>query len=169
MDHHRHCPAGRVRRGVPDNLLEPTGRLSNVLAAWARGGPAEVPAGIGFDVLRMPAGLARPALARMRAYGTRTGPVVFGPSGAEFLVRVHSAGGWREPDAALLPRGELVLLPPPEAGPDRPVGERAWLVRPVHHCAGMASGWGVAWGGELSEPYREAHAARAETAADPAS
>ncbi|HLL32955.1 MAG TPA: hypothetical protein VK545_03470 [Streptomyces sp.] len=142
---------------VPCNILAPTGRLDAVLTAWNRGHLAEVPAGHGFDVLCMPGALARDAVERLRAAGLQTGPVILGPSGAEFILRLHSARRWDEPNSTLLRPGTLVLLPPPTAVcPERTVGGRGWLIPPAYHEESCPLGHGVTWGGDLLEPYRAA-------------
>ncbi|MFE7975748.1 hypothetical protein [Streptomyces shenzhenensis] len=143
--------------------LTATGRLEHVLTAWGRGYLAEVPAGIGFDVLLTPGPLARDTVRRMCAAGRRIGPVVLGPRGAEFILERGSAHGWRAPHSSLLPLGTLVLLPSPGVHVPEPVADRGWLVPPCHPETGAPLCAEVTPGGALLEPYlASAEAAREE-------
>jgi hypothetical protein len=51
-------PSSRERASATAGRASSTGRLEKVLTAWGRGHLAEVPAGLGFDVLRTPGSVA---------------------------------------------------------------------------------------------------------------
>jgi hypothetical protein len=106
---------------VPFNVLAPTGRLRQVLTAWGRGHLAEVPAGLGFDVLLTPGAVAEDTVRRMRAAGRRVGPVILGPSAAEFILERGSAPRWSAPRSILLRPGSLGA---PPAAHGAPPGDR---------------------------------------------
>lgn len=148
---------------VPFNVLAPTGRLHQVLTAWGRGHLAEVPAGLGFDVLLTPGAVAEDTVRRMRAAGRRVGPVILGPSGAEFILERGSAPRWSAPRSILLRPGSLVLLPPPTVRHPETVASRGWLVPPSHQEADARLDAGVTPGAALMGPYLTAVQA-AETA-----
>ncbi|MFB7113914.1 hypothetical protein [Streptomyces sp. NPDC056291] len=149
---------------VPFNWLAPTGRLEQALTVWGRGHLAEVPAGLSFDVLLVPADLGRNVLARVGAAGVRPGPVVLGPAGAEFIVRPDSAADWCAPGSTVLRSGSLVLLPPPTALVPETVAGRGWLVPPVHRAPSAPPGAGVPSAASLLEPFLEAVQAASEKA-----
>ncbi|MFE2492329.1 hypothetical protein ACFXGR_56220 [Streptomyces mirabilis] len=148
---------------VPFNVLVPTGRLHQVLTAWGRGHLAEVPAGLGFDVLLTPGAVAEDTVRRMRAAGRRVGPVILGPSGAEFILERGSAPRWSAPRSILLRPGSLVLLPPPTVRHPATVASRGWLVPPSQQEADARLDAGVTPGAALMGPYLTAVQA-AETA-----
>ncbi|MFE0898463.1 hypothetical protein ACFW3W_21530, partial [Streptomyces smyrnaeus] len=151
---------------VPYNQLRLTGGVDINQDSWPRGVLAEVPAGLGFDVLRVPGAVAEDAARRMRAAGRRVGPVVLGPLGGEFLLECGSAPRWYAPRSQFLLRGTLVLLPPPTVCLPELVGARGWLVPPTHHPADAPAGEGVTTGGALLEPFLDAVKA-AEDAENP--
>ncbi|MGK5498431.1 hypothetical protein [Streptomyces sp. URMC 125] len=131
---------GPARPALPDcgtdgdppatGWLHPTGRVPAVLAAWGHGALAEVPTGIAWDVVRVPAELGPDTVRRLRAAGVRPGPVLATPLGADFVVAPGSVEGWSVAGTSVLSRGTLVLLPHPEAVGTRRVGNRGWLVAP---------------------------------------
>lgn len=152
---------------VPFNVLKPTGRLDHVLTAWGHGHLAEVPAGFGFDVLQTPGAVGEDTVRRMRETGLPIGPVILGPSGAEFILARDSAPRWSAPRSRLLRPGALVLLPPPTVCHPETVGSRGWLVPPSHHETGAPLDAGVTPGGALLEPYLLAVQAAEEAEATP--
>ncbi|MFJ5841883.1 hypothetical protein ACIQGO_34945 [Streptomyces shenzhenensis] len=119
--------------------------VEQVLTAWGRGYLAEVPAGIGFDVLLTPGPLAGDTVRRMCEAGRRTGPVVLGPRGAEFILERGSAHDWRAPHSS--------LLPPPGVHVPELVADRGWLVPPCHPETGAPLCAEVTPAGVLLEPY----------------
>ncbi|MET8830946.1 hypothetical protein ABZX40_29130 [Streptomyces sp. NPDC004610] len=139
----------------PMPWLMATGRLERVLKAWANGHLAEVPVGVGFDVLNVPAGLGREAVRRLHRDGHRVGPVLFGPLGAEFIIERGSAAGWSAPLSLVLRTGALVLLPPP-GDETRTVGARSWLIPPCHPGTGAPLHPELTRGGTLLKPYQAA-------------
>lgn len=155
--------AGAVASGAADgrppvDWLSPTGRLPAVLSAWGRGVLAEVPAGIAWDVVRLPAKLAHETVQRLRAAGAPLGPVLSAPLGAEFFVAAGSADGWDVAEGTVLPYGTLVLMPDPGVTGSRRIGDRGWLVAPA--------GQPLPRGADLRDAYAEARAHAAETAED---
>ncbi|MFJ5035895.1 hypothetical protein ACIQB5_49825 [Streptomyces sp. NPDC088560] len=147
---------------VPYNWLSPTGRRDQVLTAWGRGQLAEVPVGLTFDTLLVPGALARDVVARMAAVGIQPGPVILGPSGAEFIIGLGSAPGWCAPDSLLLRRGALILLPPPTVLLPKTVAARGWLIRPAHRGESSMPGEGLPCGSSLHRPYLAAVRAAAD-------
>ncbi|WP_031487616.1 hypothetical protein [Streptomyces bicolor] len=137
----------------PMPWLTATGRLDQVLDSWGRGQLAEVPVGLGFDVLRTPGAVAEDTVQRMREAGRRMGLVILGPSGAEFLLERGSAPRWSAPRSQLLVPGTLVLLPPPTVCHSEAVACRGWLVPPAHEETGAPLCAEVTPGGALLEPY----------------
>lgn len=148
---------------VPFNLLAPTGRLEHVLKAWARSNLAEVPAGLGFDVLLTSRAVAEDTVRRMHAAGCHVGPVILSPSGGEFILERGSAPRWSAPHSLLLRPGTLVLLPPPTACHPDTVGARGWLVPPSQQKAGAPLRAGATQGGALIEAFLQAVQAAEET------
>ncbi|WP_344629525.1 hypothetical protein [Streptomyces glaucosporus] len=151
-------PLSHQEAPAPDRSVEwlrPTGRVPAVLSAWERGVLAEVPTGIAWDVVRVPAGLARETVQRLRDSGAPVGPVLLAPLGAEFFVAPGSADGWDVTGGSVLGRGTLVLMPPPDAVGSRRVGERGWLVGPSDR---------LPRGADLRDAYAEARAHAAEAA-----
>ncbi|MFE4669397.1 hypothetical protein ACFRI7_31705 [Streptomyces sp. NPDC056716] len=151
-------PASRVAEEItaalgPMPWLTATGRLEQILRAWGREQLAEVPAGLAFDVLRTTGPLAHDTIVRMRAAGRRTGPVVLGANGAEFIIERGSAPDWNAPRSGLLRPGTLVLLPPPHVCIPDAVAARGWLVPPCHPETGAAVCAEVTPGRALREPY----------------
>lgn len=139
--------------------LTATGRLDQVLTAWARGHFAEVPVGVGFDVLLTPHSLGRDTVQRMHEAGRRVGPVVLGPLGTEFIIERGSAADWSASHSVLLREGALVLFPPP-GDESRTVGGRSWLIPPCNPDTGAPVCAGVTPAGALFEPFQAAvHAA----------
>ncbi|MEE1938415.1 hypothetical protein V1L54_03130 [Streptomyces sp. TRM 70361] len=116
------------------------GRAWEVLGAWARGGLAEVPAGGGFDVVRVPVGLGPETVRWLRVAGVPLGPVLVGPDGADFVVAEGTAEG-----DAVLPPGTPVLLPPACVVEPYRLGGRGWLVGPA--------GREPARGGDVASAY----------------
>ncbi|MFI1703085.1 hypothetical protein [Streptomyces griseoruber] len=150
----------------PMPWLTSTGRLDQVLTAWGRGHLAEVPVGLGFDVLRTPGAVAEDTVRRMREAGRRVGPVILGPSGAEFILERGSAPRWSAPRSTLLVPGTLALLPPPTVCHPETVASRGWLVPPTHEETGSLLCAEVTPGGALLDPYLAAvQAAEDEEAA----
>ncbi|GAA2442006.1 hypothetical protein [Streptomyces macrosporus] len=149
------APAEAAGNGLPLNWLHPTGRVSAVLSAWERGVLAEVPTGIAWDVVRVPADLAQETVQRLRDAGAPVGPVLSAPLGAEFFVALGSADGWDVTGGRVLPYGTLVLMPPPNTVEPRRVGDRRWIVGPTDR---------LPQGADLRDAYAEARAHAAEVA-----
>ncbi len=137
----------------PMPWLTSTGRLEQVLMAWGRRHLAEVPAGLGFDVLLTPSAVAEDTVRRMGEAGHRVGPVILEPSGGEFILERGSAPRWTAPRSTLLVPGTLVLLPPPTVCYPETVSARGWLVPPVYQETGALLCADVTPGGALLEPY----------------
>lgn len=136
--------------------LEATGRQDSVLAAWERGQLGEVPAGAGFDAVRIPVSLVAGTVWRTALSGVPLGPVISSPLGAEFLLRPGTADGWTAGGGAVLRRGTLILLPAPHVTDLSPVAARGWRAEPTLPL----------WVGEVLEAAcREACAAAAAAAA----
>jgi hypothetical protein len=111
--------------------LRPTGRVPDVLLAWENGALGEAPAGLAWDVVRLPAGVAYETVRRLRTARAPLGPVLATPLGVDFLVAPGSADGWNAPGSARLPDRTLVLLPHPDYFEPRHLGNRSWIVRPA--------------------------------------
>ncbi|MFF6784977.1 hypothetical protein [Streptomyces sp. NPDC012510] len=150
----------------PMPWLTATGRLEQVLTAWSRGQLAEVPVGLGFDVLLTPGAMAEDTVRRMREASRRVGPVILGPSGGEFLLERGSAPRWSAPRSRLLVPGSLILLPPPAVCHPETVAARGWFVPPVHEETGAPLCAEVTPGGALLEPYLTAVQAAEDEEAD---
>jgi hypothetical protein len=150
--------------------LTATGRLDQVLTAWGRGQLAEVPTGLGFDVLLTPSAVAEDTVHRMRAAGRQVGPVILGPAGGEFILERGSAPHWSAPRSTLLRPKTLVLLPPPDVCHPQTVAARGWLVPPCLE-TGAPLCADVTPAGAVLEPYLAAveAAETAETAGGSAS
>ncbi|PJE94409.1 hypothetical protein CUT44_29695 [Streptomyces carminius] len=133
---------------LPTGWLRATGRVPDVLAAWERDALAEVPTGIAWDVVRVPAVTVQETLRLLTAARAPIGPVIATPFGAEFFVSLGSADGWTVPGASLLPRGRLALLPHPRSADPCRVSDRCWLVRPDDRT--------LTWGADLRDAYAEA-------------
>ncbi|MCI0385110.1 hypothetical protein [Streptomyces sp. CNQ085] len=152
------APAGTAVQPPPTGWLEPTGRVPAVLAAWEYGALGEVPAGVAWDVVRIPLPLALETVRRMRAARAPLGPVLSTPLGADFVVALGSADGWEVTGMSVLGHGTLVLLPHPDVVEPDLIGNRGWIVRPSNQAP--------AWGPDLRDAYAEARAAAATEAAE---
>ncbi|MDG9701846.1 hypothetical protein [Streptomyces sp. DH37] len=141
----------------PTGWLDATGRVPAVLAAWDHGALGEVPAGIAWDVVRIPLPLARETVRGLRAARAPLGPVLSTPLGADFVVAPGSADGWEVTGMSVLGRGTLVLLPHPDAVEPHRVGNRGWIVAPTDRA--------LTWGPDLRDAYAGARAAAAARAA----
>ncbi|MGY1454174.1 hypothetical protein [Streptomyces sp. SS8] len=151
--------AGTTGGWPPVSWLEATGRAHAVLTAWKHGRSGEVPAGAGFDAVRIPVPLVAGTVWRTALSGVPLGPVISSPLGAEFLLRPGTADGWTTGGGAVLRRGTLVLLPAPHVTDLSPVAARGWRVGPSLPL----------WAGEVLEAAcREACAATAAAAAEEA-
>jgi hypothetical protein len=113
---------------LPLGLLEPTGRANAVRAAWSRGELGEVPTGIAWDVVRLPAAAACETVRQLRAVTAPVGPVLAGPLGVEFIVDLGSADGWEAPGWEAVRGGTLILMPAPTFIEPYHVGDRTWVV-----------------------------------------
>ncbi|MGY1456361.1 hypothetical protein ACW69E_24340 [Streptomyces sp. SS8] len=111
--------------------LRPTGRAPDVLRAWEHGALGEAPAGLAWDVVRLPTGTAHATVRRLRAARAPLGPVLATPLGVDFLLAPGSADGWSAPASTRLPDHTLVPLPHPDYTDPRHLGGRSWIVRPT--------------------------------------
>ncbi|WP_143688562.1 hypothetical protein [Streptomyces barkulensis] len=142
--------AGAADGYLPLDWLAGAGRTDTVTAAWSRGALAEVPAGLAWDVVRLPLTLAPETVRLLRAACVSLGPVLVGPPGAEFIVTRGSAHGWATEGGEVLATGRLVLLPHPSFVDPFRLGDRGWLVGPTDH--------GLTRGLHLEAAYRSARA-----------
>ncbi|MGY1452602.1 hypothetical protein [Streptomyces sp. SS8] len=136
--------------------LRPTGRLPDVLRAWAHGALGEAPTGPAWDVVRLPTGTAHAAVRRLRTARAPLGPVLATPLGVDFLLAPGSADGWNAPGSTRLPDRTLVPLPHPDYAEPRHLGGRSWIVRPT--------GTQLTDGPALRDAYTAARAAAEEAA-----
>ncbi|MFJ9793705.1 bifunctional DNA primase/polymerase [Streptomyces globosus] len=98
---------------------------------WERSpdGVALLPAGRHWDVLVLPGGLGRAALAVLRRLRGRPGPVLAGPGGTRlgFFVPPGTASHWLATGARGAGRGSWIVVPHPGRAPG---AAGHWLVPP---------------------------------------
>ncbi|OUD02584.1 hypothetical protein [Streptomyces swartbergensis] len=104
--------------------------VSGTLALWDQGQLAEVPAGIGWDVVRMGRHRGWRTVDALRAAGEPVGPVLVAEPYVEVLVALGSADDWDQDGATVLAAGELVPVPPPAVVAPHTLNARSWIVPP---------------------------------------
>ncbi|MFE0533850.1 hypothetical protein ACFW20_07350 [Streptomyces nigra] len=116
---------------VPVGWIKSSGAsVSGTLSAWDQGQLAEVPAGIGWDVVRMGRHRGWRTVDALRLADEHVGPVLVAEPYVEVLVPLGSADGWDQDGVTVLAAGELVPVPPPAVVAPRTLGARSWIVPP---------------------------------------
>lgn len=104
--------------------------VSGTLALWDQGQLAELPAGIGWDVLRMGRHRGWRTVEALRTAGATIGPVLHTEDAVEVLVPRGSADAWDQDGVTVLAQGELVPVPPPAYVAPHTLNARSWIVPP---------------------------------------
>ncbi|WP_026328022.1 hypothetical protein [Streptomyces sulphureus] len=106
------------------------GSVSDSLMAWANGRLAELPVGLGWDVMRLPGPEGWETVRQVSVQQAALGPVLHTRCGVEFFVPPRSASAGDLPRAVLLGEGETVEVPPPDVVAPRTFRARTWIVPP---------------------------------------
>jgi hypothetical protein len=104
--------------------------ISGTLALWDQGQLAELPAGIGWDVVRMGRHRGWRTVEALRTAGAAVGPILHTSDAVEVLVPRGSADEWDQDGATVLAQGELVAVPPPAYVAPHTLNARSWIVPP---------------------------------------
>lgn len=112
-------------------LTEARADVRRALAAWDRGDLAPVPAGIAWDVVRMPQRIGWRTIHHLRADGALLGPVLHTATHVEALVPPETARSWCAPQATTLSRGDFIAAPDPAVVAPLTVRTRSWIVAPT--------------------------------------
>lgn len=116
---------------APVDWVRDTGAsLSSTLALWDQGQLAELPAGKGWDVVRMDRPRGWRTVQALRNAGAVIGPVLHTDSHVEVLVPAGSVEAWDQEGATVLAEGELLLAPPPAVVAPHTLHARSWIVPP---------------------------------------
>ncbi|WP_282795195.1 hypothetical protein [Streptomyces sp. CC224B] len=105
--------------------------VRRALAAWDRGDLAPVPAGVAWDVVRMPQRVGWRTVHRLRADGALLGPVLHTVTHVEALVPADTARSWYAPQTTTLARGDFVSAPDPAVVAPLTARTRSWIVAPT--------------------------------------
>ncbi|GHE98682.1 hypothetical protein GCM10018785_73300 [Streptomyces longispororuber] len=112
-------------------LTEARADVRRALAEWERGDLAPVPAGVAWDVVRVPQRTGWRTVHRLRADGTLLGPVLHTVTHVEVLVPAGTARFWCAPRTTTLSRGEFVAAPDPAVIAPLTARTRSWIVAPT--------------------------------------
>jgi hypothetical protein len=104
--------------------------VSLTLAAWDQGQLADLPAGRGWDVVRMDRSRGWRTVTALRTAGAEIGPVLHTEAHVDVLVPLGSVTDWDLDGATVLPVGELLTVPPPAVVAPRTLRARSWIVPP---------------------------------------
>lgn len=123
--------AAGVDSFVPLQWLKGTGAsIVDALMAWDKGELAVVPAGHGWDVVRMPRPLGWRTVQHLRESGSIVGPVLHNETHVEVLVPTGSVADWDLPGATVVTAGNTILVPHPSIVAPRTQNSRTWIVPP---------------------------------------
>lgn len=139
----RRTPQDRIRRanladaaGGFDGLMsvdwirDSGASVSRTLMLWDQGQLAELPAGIGWDVVRMGRHRGWRTVTALRTAGAAVGPVLHTATHVEVLVPLGSVGDWDQDGATVVDQGEMIALPPPAIVAPHTLNARSWVVAP---------------------------------------
>lgn len=104
--------------------------VSGTLALWDQGQLAELPAGIGWDVVRMGRHRGWRTVEALRTAGAHVGPVLVAEPFVEVFVPLGSVADWDQDGATIVAVGELVPVPPPVVVAPHTLHARSWIVPP---------------------------------------
>ncbi|MGW7197564.1 hypothetical protein [Streptomyces chryseus] len=104
--------------------------VSQTLALWDQGQLAELPAGKGWDVVRMDRSRGWRTVTALRTADVTIGPVLHTEAYVEVLVPLGSAAGWDQDGASVVAEGELLQVPPPAVVVPHTLRARSWIVPP---------------------------------------
>lgn len=123
--------AAGVDSFVPLQWLKGTGAsVVDALMAWDKGELAVVPAGHGWDVVRMPRPLGWRTVQHLRDTGATVGPVLHSEMYVEVLVPAGSVADWDLPEATVVTAGNTISVPHPSIVAPRTQNSRTWIVPP---------------------------------------
>ena len=104
--------------------------VSQTLVLWDQGQLAELPAGKGWDVVRMDRPRGWRTVTALRTAGAEIGPVLHTETHVEVLVPLGSVAEWDQDGATVLAEGELLQVPPPAVVAPHTLNARSWIVPP---------------------------------------
>jgi hypothetical protein len=104
--------------------------VSQTLALWDQGQLAEVPAGKGWDVVRMQRQHGWRTVTALKTAEVEIGPVLHTEAHVEVLVPLGSVAEWDQDGATVLDEGELLQVPPPAVVAPHTLNARSWIVPP---------------------------------------
>ena len=100
------------------------------LTAWEDGRLAELPVGVGWDIVRLPRTEGWETVRQLRCLRAVLGPVLHTRYGVDVLVPAGSATVFDLPDAAVIGAGETVEVPHPSVIAPHTCHARSWIVPP---------------------------------------
>lgn len=104
--------------------------VTATLALWDQGALAGVPAGRGWDVVRMDRPRGWRTVQALRTAGVEIGPVLHAEGHVDVFVPKGSVEGWDQDGANVVEAGEVLLVPPPAVVAPHTLGARSWIVPP---------------------------------------
>ncbi|GAA3527993.1 hypothetical protein [Streptomyces osmaniensis] len=104
--------------------------VSQTLALWDQGQLAELPAGKGWDVVRMERSHGWRTVTALRTAGVTVGPVLHTEASVDALVPLGSVADWDQDGATVLAEGELLQVPPPAVVVPHTLNARSWIEPP---------------------------------------
>ncbi|MFI1607869.1 hypothetical protein ACH4YN_38145 [Streptomyces griseofuscus] len=123
--------AGGFDGFVPLNWIRDSGAsVSATLAHWDQRDLAELPAGMGWDVVRMDRPRGWRTVQALRTAGAVVGPVLHSEGHVDVLVPKGSVDGWDQDGATVVEPGEPLLVPPPAVVAPHTLQARSWIVPP---------------------------------------
>ncbi|MFI6465651.1 hypothetical protein [Streptomyces sp. NPDC050538] len=123
--------AGGFDGFVPLNWVRDSGAsVTATLAQWDQGALAEVPAGAGWDVVRMDRPRGWRTVTALRTAGVAIGPVLHTEEHVDVFVPKGSVEDWDQDGATVLEAGEVLLVPPPVVVAPHTLRARSWIVPP---------------------------------------
>ncbi|MFB7594275.1 hypothetical protein [Streptomyces sp. NPDC056160] len=135
-DQEQEAAADAVAR---DWIRESGASVSQTLARWAEGRLAELPAGQGWDVVRMDRPHGWRTVQALRNAGAEIGPVLHNADHVDVFVPAGSVEDWDQEGARVVAAGAMLHVPPPAVVAPHTLNARSWIVPPsAAHTDGTA-------------------------------
>ncbi|MFI1467661.1 hypothetical protein [Streptomyces wuyuanensis] len=104
--------------------------MSQTLMRWDQAQLAEVPAGKGWDVVRMDRSRGWRTVTALKTAGAEVGPVLHNSDHVDVLVPLGSVAEWDQDGARVVAEGEVLLVPPPAVVAPHTLLAHSWIVPP---------------------------------------